>query len=365
MVAKRRHSLEEIEVKSTGGEPKFSALTLVTELELSKALNWYNQNRDSKFANKSISDYLKKHKLTANTEAINLQSTTFGYICRMLNNGAILADKNKKWFDERLKTMLNHVAEKELIETDNQSTTNVVSIQDRIAEKISEIAGELEGAIDDYINSDFTKQPSPYAIMQDKAKGIHANKIIEIFKKRRAQFDEAINTEDEQLIEAWSCYTKAQLKKLVAFADLIITDALKIVGTATQSRKPRKRKQKSPEQLIAKLFYQEAYAPSDLKSEDPKKIIGAQQLWVYNTKTKKLGVYQAEDASGLSVKGSTIIGYSESKSITKTLRKPDEVIPQVIKGGKVYLRNVLTDLTTKDSLLNGRINVDTILLKIL
>jgi hypothetical protein len=117
--------------------------------------------------------------------------------------------------------------------------------------------------------------------------------------------------------------------------------------------------------LIAKLFYQEAYAPSDLKSEDPKKIIGAQQLWVYNTKTKKLGVYQAEDASGLSVKGSTIIGYSESKSITKTLRKPDEVIPQVIKGGKVYLRNVLTDLTTKDSLLKGRINVDTILLKIL
>lgn len=364
MLEKRRQSLEEIEVKTTGGEPKFSSLVFVTESEITRALNWYNQNRDSKFAIKYISDYLKKNKLTANNEAINLQSTTFGFVCRMLNNGAILSDKNKKWFDDRLSTMLKHVAEKEKTE-ENQPTTNVVSIQDRITEKIHEIAGELEGAIDDYINSDFTKYPSPYAIMQNKAKGVHANKIIEIFKKRRAQFDEALNTDDEQLIEAWSCYTKAQIKKLVVFSDLIITDAIKILGTASQTRKPRKRKQKTPEQLIAKLFYQEAYAPSDLKSEDPKKIIGAEQLWVYNTKTKKLGVYQAEDASGLSVKGSTIIGYSDSKSITKTLRKPDEVIPQVIKGGKVYLRNVLSDLTTKESLLNGRINVDTILLKIL
>ena len=167
------------------------------------------------------------------------------------------------------------------------------------------------------------------------------------------------------MIEAWSCYTKAQLKKLVAFCDQIITDLMKFLEASSQSRKPRKRKKKTPEQLIAKLNYQEAYAPSDLKSEDPKKIIGAQQLWIYNTKTKKLGVYHAEDASGLSIKGSTIINHSESKSITKTLRKPDEVIPQVIKGGKVYLRNVLSELTTKESLLNGRINTDTILLKIL
>lgn len=365
MQQKKKLSLEEIETKTSGGEPKFSVLTLVTELEMSKALNWYNQNKDSKFAYKSISDYARKHKLNFSTNTINSQSTTFGFVCRILNNGAILNDSSQKWFDERLNKMIEEVVEKTTIEVEKETPTNVVSIQDRIAEKTSEIAGELEGVIDDYITSGFTKQSSPYAIMQDKAKGVHANKIVDIFKRRRVQYDEALTTTDEQLIEGWSCYTKAQIKKIVALCDLIITDALKIVGSTSQSRKPRKRKQKSPEQLVAKLFYQEAYAPSDLKSEDPKKIIGAQQLWVYNTKTKKLGVYIAEDASGLSIKGSTIIGYSEAKSITKTLRKPDEVIPQVINGGKVYLRNVIADLTTKESLLNGRINTDTILLKII
>lgn len=363
MVVKRQ-SLEEIEVKTTGGEPKFSQITTVSKIELSKALTWYTQYRDNKFAIKSISDYLKKKNLSVSSSAINKQSTTFGFVCRMLDRGALLEDKHLTWFNERLNAMLNDKSEV-VEEVEDKEPTNVVSIQDRIAEKISEIAGELEGSIDDYIISDFSRQPSPYAIMQDKVKGIHANRLLEIFKRRRAQYDEAINTNDEQLIEAWSCYTKAQLKKIVAYCDQIITDLMKFLEASSQSRKPRKRKKKSPEQLVAKLNYQEAYAPSDLKSEDPKKIIGAQQLWVYNTKTKKLGVYHAEDASGLSVKGSTIIGYSESKSVTRTLRKPDEVIPKVIEGGKVYLRNVLSDLTTKESLLNGRINTDTILLKIL
>lgn len=363
-MATKRQSLEEIEIKTTGGEPKFSQVTTISKIELSQTLTWYTQNRDNKFASKSISDYLSKHKLKASSSAINKQSTTFGFVCRMLDRGALLEDNNLKWFNDRLNTMLNDKTEEKVEETTKEST-NVISIQDRIAEKISEIAGELEGAIDDYIISDFSKQPSPYAIMQDKVKGIHATRLLELFKKRRAQYDEAMNTDDEQLIEAWSCFTKAQLKKLVTYCDNIITDLMKFLEASSQSRKPRKRKKKSPEQLVAKLNYQEAYAPSDLKSEDPKKIIGAQQLWVYNTKTKKLGVYQAEDASGLSIKGSTIINHSESKSITKTLRKPDEIIPQVIKGGKVYLRNVLSELTTKESLLNGRINTDTILLKIL
>lgn len=365
MVAKRQ-TLEEIEAKTTGGEPKFSQLTPLTKLELSQTLTWYTQNRDNKFAAKAVADYLRKHNLKASATAINNQTSTFGFVCRMLDRGAILDDKNKQWFDARLSELIKQKEEKvQQVEEKDTAQTNVLSIQDRISEKISEIAGELEGAIDDLILSGFKDSKSPYAIMQDKVKGLHANRLLEIFKKRRAQYDEAVTTKDEQLIEAWSCYSKPQLKKLVAYCDTIITDLMKFLEVSAKTRKPRKRKKKSPEQLVAKLNYQESYAPSDLKSEDPKKIIGAQQLWIYNTKTKKLGVYFAEDAAGLSVKGSTIENYSESKSITKTLRKPDEIIPKVLSGGKVFLRNVMSELTTKDSLLNGRINNDTILLKII
>jgi hypothetical protein len=86
-------------------------------------------------------------------------------------------------------------------------------------------------------------------------------------------------------------------------------------------------------------------------------------LWVYNTKTRKLGVYQAADAAGLNVKGSTIQNFAESKSISKTLRKPDVTIPEVLKAGKVALRSTLNDIRAAEKALTGRINSDTILLR--
>jgi len=101
-----------------------------------------------------------------------------------------------------------------------------------------------------------------------------------------------------------------------------------------------------------------------IKSVSAKDIIGANQLWVFNIKTKKLGMYMADDSSGLSVKGSSIINFSERNSICKTLRKPETILPDVIKGGKVYLRNVMSTIKSKEKGLTGRLNSDTILLKI-
>ena len=110
------------------------------------------------------------------------------------------------------------------------------------------------------------------------------------------------------------------------------------------------------------------YCPEDktykLKSVNPRDIIGSLQLWVFNVKTRKLGVYHANDAGGLTVKGSTLQNFSETKSIQKTVRKPEELIPEVVSGGKVFLRNVIMNIRAVESLMNGRLNKDTVLLKI-
>jgi hypothetical protein len=47
------------------------------------------------------------------------------------------------------------------------------------------------------------------------------------------------------------------------------------------------------------------------------------------------------------------------------LRKPEVTLPEVINGGKVYLRNVIENIRAVDSGLTGRLNDDTILLKII
>jgi hypothetical protein len=194
-------------------------------------------------------------------------------------------------------------------------------------------------------------------------KGAHTKFIIDHFKTRRAEYDEILTTTDSDVKEAYSNFTKVQLKKLVAYCDQVIIDGMRLAGDSIKSRKPRKRKTKSAEQLVNKINYAKDFAELKLVSVDPKTIVGANQLWVYNTKTRKLGCYNAEDAAGLSIKGSTIQNFAESKSIQKTLRKPAVTLPEVLKGGKVALRNVLTEIRAAEGVLTGRINNDTILLR--
>jgi hypothetical protein len=100
-------------------------------------------------------------------------------------------------------------------------------------------------------------------------------------------------------------------------------------------------------------------------SINPADILGASQLWIFNTKTRKLGCYFSIDSSGLSVKGTTLLNFDETKSIQKTVRKPEVVLPSVVSVGKVALRKTLTDINAVDQAMSGRINADTILLRVI
>jgi hypothetical protein len=347
-----------------GLEPKFTIE--LTQIQLMQALNWYSQNKDTKDAYKYASDYFKKNFKMDIGETIKEYPSTFGWLCRILSNGGSLSIRNQVYFDDKVEEIKRAVLEAKnkpkVVEP--KSTTPVTTIQERMGEKIAEVVGELEASIDDYILSGFEKMPAPYGIMHDKTKGAYVPKIVEVFKKHRSEFDEVLTTEDEQLKEGYSNFTKPQMKKLVAYCDLIITDALKFAEVAKTNRKPRKKKQKSPDQLVSKMKCLDKFEELKLESVPAKDIIGALQLWVYNTKTRKLGCYIADDAGGLSVKGSSILNYTEHKSVNKKLRKPEATLPEILKGGKVYLRNALDGIKAVATPLTGRINSDTILLRI-
>jgi hypothetical protein len=343
-------------ILSNNKEPKFAGE--LSQTQLTQALSWYAQNRDSKDAIKFATEYFKKKLKIQAPDGLKSQPSTFGFVCRIVSLGGVLNDSNAKWFNDIIKKL------QEETPVVKQVTATVVSIQDHIRRKASDCIGELEGQIDELITSDFKANVSPYATMTGiDAKGAHTKFIIEHFKTRRAEYDDVLTTTDDDVKEAYSNFTKTQLKKLIAYCDQVIVDGMKLAGEAVKTRKPRKRKTKSADQLIAKLNYAKDFAELKLVSIDPKTIIGASSLWVYNIKTKKLGVYQAADAAGLNIKGSTIQNFAESKSICKTLRKPGVTIPEVLKAGKVALRNVLNDIRAVESALTGRINADTILLR--
>ncbi len=346
----------------SGKEPKYS--TEISQIDLTKALSWYSQNKDSKDAQKYAIDYFKKNFKLNIEPVIRKQSSTFGFVCRIVSNGGILSGKDQSWFDTEINNIKAQLKKQPDEEEKPEQKTNVINIQDRIREKASECIGELDGQIDELIESGFTATVSPYSVMHTMdIKAVHVKYIVEGVRKIRAEYELVLNTTDSDLKEGYSNFTKPQLKKLIAWCDQAIMDCQKITGDSIKTRKPRKRKAKSAEQLTSKIKYLQEYSELKLKSVSPTDIIGTMQLWVYNVKTRKLGVYHASDASGLTVKGSTILNFSESKSVQKKLRKPETTLPELLKSGKVALRNYLDTIKAVESALTGRLNTDTILVR--
>ena len=351
-----------------GTEPKFPSKDYpspeLTQVQIARVLSWYAQNKETQDSFRFAREYFKKKYKLDISEVIKTKSPTFGFVCRMVSNGAILSESNQAWFDSHVNQIKREIAEVK-IEPVIVKDTNVVNIQDRIREKADECIAELEGQIDELIFSKFASNVSPLGLMHSmNIKPAQTKLITEAFKKRRIEFDGVLNSDDEQIIEGYSNFTKSEMKKLITYCDQVILACIKINDSGAQNRKPRKRKVKSPEELVSKMKFSVALENTEIRSIDATQIIGASQLWVYNKKTRKIGLYIAEDASGFSIKGSTLLGFSEFKSVQKILRKPEETLNQVLHSGKVILRNLMEQIKAKESPLSGRFNEDTVLLHV-
>jgi len=244
-----------------------------------------------------------------------------------------------------------------------------ITIQDRMREQCIELMGTWEYKIDCLVDGqDILKEFDPYNEMRAynvaQIKPAHAKIIKEEFQ---TQYEEALEVQqwqDEELKEAYSNFDKKIRDNYVAFFEKIMTACDTLINTGKAQRKPRKPKVISREKLVAKLKYQINDSELGLASINPAEIIDATEVWVYNTKNRKLGVYYVDDfQQGLSVKGTTIQLFHESKSVQKTLRKPAEQLKEFKGTAKTKYQKAFDNIKTTDTKLNGRLNDSTIILK--
>jgi hypothetical protein len=186
-----------------------------------------------------------------------------------------------------------------------------------------------------------------------------------LYNARKAELTEAQAKTDKQLTEGYSHYKTADFKRMLGFIDEILEAVQQYRGVKKATKKARAPKVVSKEKVVAKVKYMKEDKALKLVSIPPALIIGAKELWVYNTKTRKLGCYLADSLTGpLGVKGTSITGYDEAKSVAKTLRKPADQLKEFGKAGKVALRTFIKDIRATEVLLNGRLSADIILLKV-
>jgi hypothetical protein len=283
------------------------------------------------------------------------------------------------------------VAEKEEEEKEKVNVY-VPSIQERIRDQAIEQSEDIDIWLEGWIEDPNSFDPKGFNFKRHfGSKGVtqaHARKLKSFYEDTLADYDDLdrmptkgqlakMSEHDadmwEQLKEGYAHVKKADIKKLrTAISELMVALDF-IIDQAKATRKPRKAKPRSADKVISKLKFLKVDEKYKLASINPIDVVGANELWVFNVKTRKLGKYIASsidpkglgrEGTGLSVKGTTIIGFDEKLSVQKTLRKPDEQLKEFKGAGKVALRKFLEDINTTDTKLNGRSNLDTVLLKV-
>lgn len=241
------------------------------------------------------------------------------------------------------------------------------TIQDRLAEKFTEAMGELEGQIDDYITQG--KDPKVFQLLSAANIAVqYASKVAELIQPRIDELNEYIEGKDSQLNEAYKHLGKREVKAYIKMYETIINDAMAYKTSKIATRAKPKRKPVPPERQVKGLKYLKEFADLGLKSINPTDILGMSELWIYNTKTRKLGRFVVPmhgdmAISTLGVKGSAIIGFDEINSTAKTLRKPAEKLAEFKTLGKPALRKFMSTIKSVEVKLKGRIGPDTILLR--
>lgn len=283
------------------------------------------------------------------------------------NNGRDSA----KWLEDAINQVISEgIDDYELEEkSGEQPSVPVMSIQDRVKEATFTITEEIEDAIESFSADPEAFDPKAFKMLNllkgKQAKAAHARIIRDYYQPQYDEYMELQQGSCDQLKEAYSHLSKAQIKKIVTFYSEILSACDMLMQEAKVNRKPRAKKSKPVEKIVEKLKYLKQDAGLKLVSINPVDIVGCKELWIFNTKTRKLGKYVAGEFSDLGVKGTSITGFDEFKSVQKTLRKPEDQLKEFKNSGKVALRKFLEDIKAVDIKLNGRINEDTILLKTL
>jgi hypothetical protein len=333
-------------------------------VSITQALQWYSLNVDEKRHRKYALEYFaklgKKAEVIAISKASDFDVRQLGILCRLVTNGNTLRAEHVEKIQSMVSDIMTKVGKPSRTKpAEQKDTAPQPSIQERMDEKAHELAGEIEGAIDDFIiNKESSFSAKNYLLANNVSAPI-AKRIGDLFVNRIGEIGDAIEGDDKYLVEGYSNFTKRELKKLLAFIEGIIVDCTQMVQTAKATRAPRARKTASPTKQVSKMKYMKEFAELKLKSCKAEDIIGATELWVYNTKYRKVQVYKAEGS--LSVKGTTVLGFDVKESKSMTLRKPEEFF-KGLSIGKRALNGALKKLTTKPTTPNGRINEECILL---
>ena len=178
-------------------------------------------------------------------------------------------------------------------------------------------------------------------------------------------YEDAYHKRCDQAVEGYSHLKRSTLNQRIKICTTMLEDLERIRSATKASRNVKVKRPKSVDKQVAKVQYKKEDNDFKIVSINPIQIPTKARLYAFNTKSKMIIEYVTESVNGFEISGSTIKNITPGLSRTVCLRKPLDFLPIVLQKTPKQINDAWGTLKTKTKVPNGRLNKDTILLRVL
>ena len=342
---------------------------------IKETLRHYGYFGDRKSYNLWATTWMKKNR-PADLEDFKLAedwriSSTMSGLMKMELNGCDMSASGKAFIEKSLAEILkagraNKLTTSFIIEDDTTPKVARKTPVELLKDKTSELIGEIEGHVDEYTTGELAKDFSLYTFMKlNNCAGQSARDIITFYKRTQEELRELIEDKTPQLTEGYSNLTTKQQKDFYKFISGLIADAEKFLTGKKATRKPRAKKVTPASKQVESVKYEKENIEFKITSVPPLNIVGAMEVYLFNTKTRTMKYLTSQRREGFAIKGTTILHFDTEQSFKKKLRKPELTLTSLAKSSKSKGLKELKALKTAETPADGRINADTVIVKVM
>lgn len=343
-------------------EPTWDGTVKNYNSEMLRGLNWHNYCASEKDYTKYMEEWIREMRPATAKQDVQAwrnfgsMNNSICALARMALQGFPLNSTHSQLVRDYVMSFANQKQVKKVAAV----VSNKPTIQDRIRAQVSTVLAELDGKMDDAFDGDIPSSDDMVGfILTKNLKGPHLKLIQQHLRKNLAEWYAAYNGEDEQLVEGYSYVGKRNFKKIIDTFSTVM-DKISQQQTQVKSLRIRKKKPMDKKKMASKIRFKAEH--EGIKSQKPVDIIGANMVWVYDTKKRRLGYYEAEIKDSLYVKGPKIYGFKVT--CEKILRKPEEQLAEMMKLRKNQTVNWFDGIKAKCKELKGRTSTDLLIVRV-
>ena len=347
---------------------------------MSEGLNWYNYICDTKDRRHFLEDWIQlRRESTAKRDLKTLArvsdrhlTSTYAHLARMDIMGFPIDDTERERIWAKVVEGYNKSKPDHAIrDMDKFPSPNQDTVQDRMDRQVADIVSDIEDVLIDVFSGDQQLGSSAQILNRYKLSAIHYKRLaqrlepivaeFELLKAKRTR-NAKLTDKDEQMIEGHAWISARNLKAGAAFLEDCRANCARL-AIEKQVARVRKKRPVDKNKLVRKFKYLVESKELKLTSIKPIDCLNVNEVWVYNTRTRKLGVYRAEYQGSIMIKGSQFVGVAPSTSVQKTLRKPIEQLAEFSKTNKNQTKKFFDQIKGTEIKLKPRVNENVIILK--